>query len=33
MSIVDRIKRAAKNGDAARMMFCGGGALRLRDGQ
>jgi hypothetical protein len=30
MSIVYRIERAAKNGDAARMMFCGGGAALAR---
>jgi hypothetical protein len=32
MTAVNRIKRTAKERDAARMMFCGG-AVRLRGGQ
>ena len=32
MAVVNRVERAAKKCDAARMMFCGG-AVRLRGGQ
>src|SRR5258707_5341068 len=33
MTVVNRIKRAAKQGDAAGVMPCCGAALRLRGGQ